>query len=111
MLTEIYIEALLVDEKLADQVWEACLWGQFSLRNSANCAEIGGTWRMSAFPQSGHSDHRNLSEVRGRFRPQGALRLTQTTIRPADLFSWQPEILTNGHKRSLDLPSVTGRRD
>ena len=24
MLTEIYIEALLVDEKLADQVWE--LW-------------------------------------------------------------------------------------
>ena len=23
MLTEIYIEALLVDEKLADQVWEA----------------------------------------------------------------------------------------
>ncbi len=25
MLTEIYIEALLVDEELADQVWEA--WG------------------------------------------------------------------------------------
>ncbi len=23
MLTEVYIEALLVDEKLADQVWEA----------------------------------------------------------------------------------------
>jgi len=56
MLTEIYIEALLVDEKLADQVWEACLWGQFSLRNSANCAKIGGAWRMSAFPESGRSD-------------------------------------------------------
>ncbi len=26
MLTEIYIEALLVDEELADQVWEA--WDQ-----------------------------------------------------------------------------------
>jgi len=25
MLTEVYIEALLVDEELADQVWEA--WG------------------------------------------------------------------------------------
>ncbi len=25
MLTEIYIEALLVDEELADQVWEAWL--------------------------------------------------------------------------------------
>ncbi len=24
MLTDIYIEALLVDEELADQVWEAC---------------------------------------------------------------------------------------
>ena len=24
MLTEIYIEALLVDEELADQVWEVC---------------------------------------------------------------------------------------
>ena len=30
MLTEIYIEALLVDEELADQVWEA--W---------NCGKIG----------------------------------------------------------------------
>ena len=27
MLTEIYIEALLVDEELADQVWEACISG------------------------------------------------------------------------------------
>ena len=25
MLTELYIEALLVDEDLADQVWEACI--------------------------------------------------------------------------------------
>ncbi len=29
MLTEIYIEALLVDEDLADQVWEAWDTGKF----------------------------------------------------------------------------------
>ena len=28
MLTEIYIEALLVDEELADQVWKACDKGE-----------------------------------------------------------------------------------
>ena len=28
MLTEIYIEALLVDENLADQVWEAWVAGE-----------------------------------------------------------------------------------
>ena len=28
MLTEIYIEALLVDEELADQVWEAWIAGE-----------------------------------------------------------------------------------
>ncbi len=28
MLTEIYIEALLVDEELADQVWEAWYIGE-----------------------------------------------------------------------------------
>ncbi len=28
MLTEIYIEALLVDEELADQVWEAWNMGE-----------------------------------------------------------------------------------
>ncbi len=30
MLTEIYIEALLVDEELADQVWEAWDEGEIS---------------------------------------------------------------------------------
>jgi hypothetical protein len=30
MLTEIYIEALLVDEEVADQVWEACDKGEIS---------------------------------------------------------------------------------
>ena len=30
MLTEIYIEALLVDEELADQVFEACEAGEIS---------------------------------------------------------------------------------
>jgi len=35
MLTEIYIEALLVDEELADQVWEA--WDAGKLNNVAAC--------------------------------------------------------------------------
>ncbi len=35
MLTEIYIEALLVDEELADQVWEA--WDADELNNAAAC--------------------------------------------------------------------------
>ena len=30
MLTETYIEALLVDEELADQVWQAWDGGEFS---------------------------------------------------------------------------------
>ena len=36
MLTEIYIEALLVDEALADQVWEAWIVGE--LNDDAACA-------------------------------------------------------------------------
>ncbi len=35
MLTAIYIEALLVDEELADQVWEA--WDVEELTNGAAC--------------------------------------------------------------------------
>jgi len=31
MLTEIYIEALLVDEELADQVWEAGIRGRLMI--------------------------------------------------------------------------------
>ena len=34
MLTEIYIEALLVDEEMADQVWEAWFVGDFSDRTA-----------------------------------------------------------------------------
>ena len=34
MLTEIYIEALLVDEELADQVWEA--WNSLRARDGPN---------------------------------------------------------------------------
>ena len=36
MLTEIYIEALLVDEELADQVWEA--W------NTCEINDLGAHW-------------------------------------------------------------------
>ncbi len=35
MLTEIYTEALLVDEDLADQVWE--LWNAGAADNEAAC--------------------------------------------------------------------------
>ena len=35
MLTEIYIEALLVDEELADQVWKA--WNAGKLNDVAAC--------------------------------------------------------------------------
>jgi len=35
MLTEIYIEALLVDEELADQVWEAWDAGEIGSKNAA----------------------------------------------------------------------------
>ena len=35
MLTEIYIEALLIDEELADQVWEA--WIAEKLTDGAAC--------------------------------------------------------------------------
>jgi hypothetical protein len=34
MLTEAYIEALLVDEELADQVWDA--WNSLRARNGPN---------------------------------------------------------------------------
>ena len=36
MLTEIYIEALLVDEELADQVWEAWDTGEID--------DVAGFW-------------------------------------------------------------------
>ena len=41
MLTEIYIEALLVDEELADQVWEAWDWGAISefMRKTSDSAK------------------------------------------------------------------------
>ncbi len=42
MLTEIYIEALLVDEELADQVWEA--WDQREIDDAVEFI----TWMMIA---------------------------------------------------------------
>ncbi len=51
MLTEIYIEALLVDEELADQVWEAwnageiddavALWAWLLVATRIDCATQG----------------------------------------------------------------------
>ena len=59
MLTEIYIEALLVDEELADQVWEA--WSASEVDDETACiawlliagraaASLGPARSMSALP-------------------------------------------------------------
>ncbi len=50
MLTEIYIEALLVDEELADQVWE--VWDVEKLTDGAACI----AWLLVAGLVS-HRDH------------------------------------------------------
>ncbi len=52
MLTEIYIEALMVDEELADQVWEA--WDAGKLNDGAVCI----AWLLVAGLVSPHNrDH------------------------------------------------------
>ena len=40
MLTELYIEALLIDEELADLVWEAMGWWTHSRRPGCNCLAV-----------------------------------------------------------------------
>ncbi len=69
MLTEIYIEALLVDEELADQVWAALMAGEIDELsawaawlivalscNSSNPYRLCWiTFRHAAFAGSGHS--------------------------------------------------------
>ncbi len=50
MLTKIYIEALLVDEELADQVWEA--WDTGTIGNSL--AAIA--WMLIATGQDGDTN-------------------------------------------------------
>ena len=42
MLTEIYIEALLVEEELADQVWEA--WDAAEISDTVACID----WMLSS---------------------------------------------------------------
>ncbi len=49
MLTEIYIEALLVNEELADQVWEA--WDEGSIDDEAALV----WWTIAASIQTIHS--------------------------------------------------------
>ena len=51
MLTEIYIEALLVDEALADQVWE--LWNTGEVDNEAACI----AWMLIACAFSSYDQH------------------------------------------------------
>ncbi len=51
MLTEIYIEALLVDEDLADQVWEA--WDAGEADNETACI----AWILIASVCSANDQH------------------------------------------------------
>ena len=44
MLTEIYIEALLIDEELADLVWEA--WDVGEANDETGCIAWMLSWRM-----------------------------------------------------------------
>ena len=55
MLTEIYIEALLVDSELADQVWET--WNAGETDNEAACI----AWTLNALCSSydQHGDNRD----------------------------------------------------
>ncbi len=53
MLTEIYIEALLVDEKLADLVWEA--WDADETDDQTACI----AWMLIAGIYSANDQHRD----------------------------------------------------
>ncbi len=72
MLTEAYIEALLVDEELADQVWEA--WDADETDDGAACIAwmviTGGRFT----PNSGHWDGRVL---RDRWRPKADVKVVE----------------------------------
>ncbi len=46
MITEIYIEALLVNEELADQVWEAWDAGEID--------DVGAFWAWPLLAESSH---------------------------------------------------------
>ena len=61
MLTEIYIEALLVDEELADEVWD--VWNARTLNDGAACI----AWLMIAGRISPHDQH---EDIRGAAGPQ-----------------------------------------
>ena len=57
MFTEIYVEALLVDEELADQVWEAWDKGRSAISGRLG---FGGrllkiSWNVRFPPETGHS--------------------------------------------------------
>ena len=54
MLTELYIDALLADEAMADQVWE--LWDAVLIGDEF-AANASWAIPMSPFPNSGRSDH------------------------------------------------------
>ena len=70
MLTEIYIEALLVDEELADQVWQ--LWRDGQADDQTACI----AWMLIAgdryTPVSGHQAD---TMSKGRCRPEADVRI------------------------------------
>ena len=57
MLTKLYVEALLVDEDLADQVWEA--WNAGEVENEAACI----AWTLIAGVCSSYDQHGDNREA------------------------------------------------
>ncbi len=58
MLTDIYINALLVDEELADQVWEA--WNKGEIDDQVACI----AWMMIAGRSAGRLPERTVDLLR-----------------------------------------------
>jgi len=58
MLTQIYIEALLVDEKMTDQVWEA--WDKGEIDDAIACT----AWMIIAGKNAGRRPERTMNRGR-----------------------------------------------
>ena len=71
MLTEIYIEALLVDEELADQVWEA--WDAGEIDDST----VALIWWRICFAASDPNRLSQLQSARRRLEPTDVTQISQ----------------------------------
>ena len=71
MLTEIYIEALLVDEELADQVWEA--WDKGEIDDQVACIAWWLIVERPLLAESGPSKQLVFADLNVRFREKQTL--------------------------------------